>query len=182
MFIDLLFLLFVGISFYWGYQKGIIYSVFSLLAYFVGIVAAIKFSSIAVKLVHGALNTSHKTTAIIAFLLVFILVVVLVRLIAWGLEQVLKTFSLTLVNKVAGGAIHALIGLFVFCLFAWFLDKWKALPADQKHDSHSYKYVASLAPDVMRATGDVVPMVHRTFDEMEHLIDTNMATDSTSAN
>lgn len=174
MFLDVFFVVFLGVSFYWGYQKGIIYSIFSLLAYIIGVVFALKFSSFAVKIIHGALNTSHKTTAILAFLLVFIVVVLLVRFIAWGLEQILKSFSLNAVNQITGGAIHALIGIYIFCLFVWFLNKWKVLTDNEKAQSHVYKYVDSVAPDAMKMMGQVVPFIKTTFEEMETLVDENI--------
>ena len=103
MVFDILFLIFIGAGFYWGYQKGIIYAVFSLLAYFIGVIAALKFSYMAVKYLNGAVHMGPKAISILAFILVFILVVLLVRFIAWGLEKILQSFSLNFTNQLVGG-------------------------------------------------------------------------------
>ncbi|MFN8309878.1 MAG: CvpA family protein [Chitinophagales bacterium] len=170
MIFDIVFLIFIAAGFWWGYQKGIIYSLFSFAAYFIGIFAALKFSYLAVKTVNTTLHLGPKGVAIAAFLLVFILVVLLVRLIAWMLEQVLKTFSLNTVNQVVGGAIHALIALYVFCVFIWFLNKWDVIPIEQKRMSHVYSYIADLGPDVVQYTGRVIPAVQHIYDDFDQLI------------
>ena len=154
MVIDIVFLLFLGVSFYWGYQKGIIYAVFSLLAYLIGLVVALKCSAFAVRLIQGALKTDQRITTIIAFVLVFILVVLLVRLIA--------------------GSIYAVIGIYTFSLMFWFIYQWGALPLQTRKESHVWKYVETLAPDAMRGIGRIVPAVQHTFEEMEELVDKNM--------
>jgi uncharacterized membrane protein required for colicin V production len=101
MIFDILFVIFIGVGFYWGYQKGMqSYSIFSLLAFFVGIIGALKFSYVAVKFLNGMLHLGPKGMAIVSFILVFLLIVVLVRLIsAWALEQILKSFSLNITNQ-----------------------------------------------------------------------------------
>ncbi len=174
MFLDIIFLIFLGVSFYWGYQKGIIYAVFSLLAYLIGIVVALKCSAFAVRLIQGALKTDQRITTIIAFILVFILVVLLVRLIAWGLEHILKSFSLNTPNRLIGGSIYGVIGIYAFSLMFWFIYQWGAMPLQTRKESHVWKHVETLAPDAMRGMGKVVPAVQHAFEEMEELVDKNM--------
>ena len=67
MIFDILFLIFIGIGFYQGYKNGIIYSIFSILGWFLGIVAALKFSYMMVNVLHGFAHLEPKTLAIIAF-------------------------------------------------------------------------------------------------------------------
>jgi membrane protein required for colicin V production len=170
MIFDILFVLFIGCGFWWGYQKGIIYSVFSLAAYFIGIIAALKFSYLAVKFLNGSLNLGPKGMAIVAFILVFILIVILVKVVAWALEQVLKSFSLNLVNQLIGGSIFALISLYILCVLIWFLNKWGVFPDHQKVTSHVYPYIANLAPTVVEYSGRVIPMFRDAFHDFEDLI------------
>jgi membrane protein required for colicin V production len=173
MVFDILFVIFIGVGFWWGYQKGIIYSIFSLLSYFLGIIGALKFSFIAVKFLNGTLNLGPKGIAITAFILVFILVVLLVRLVAWALEQILKSFSLNITNQLIGGTIHALIGLYVFCVFIWFLNKWDVFPKELKTTSHVYPYISDLGPQVVEYTGKIVPIFKDTFQNFEDMIKTS---------
>src|SRR5436190_13038704 len=120
MVFDILFLVFIGVGFYQGYKNGIIYSIFSILGWFLGIVAALKFSYFVADLLRSYAHASTKTLAIIAFILVLACVVGLMKFIAWGLEQILKSANMNLFNQIFGGIIHSLVGLYVLCIFIWF--------------------------------------------------------------
>jgi len=170
MIFDILFVIFLGGGFWWGYQKGIIYSLFSLAAYFVGIIGALKFSYIAVKFLHTSLSLGPRALAIIAFILMFILIVLLVRLVAWVLEEILKSFSLNLVNQLIGGVIFSLISLYVLCVMIWFMNKWEVFPDHQKMTSHVYPYIANTGPTVVEYSGRIVPMFRSAFHDMDQLI------------
>jgi membrane protein required for colicin V production len=169
MVFDILFIIFIALGFYQGFKNGVIYSIFSLLGWFLGIIAALKFSYLVVNLLHGYLHMGPKALAIIAFLIIFLLVLTLMRLIAWGLEKLLKSFSLNLPNQVMGGLIHSLIGLYVLCVFIWFLNRLDVFPQRQKETSHIYPYIANLAPRVVEVTGKVVPMFRDTFERFDEL-------------
>jgi len=169
MVFDILFLVFIGIGFYQGYKNGIIYSIFSILGWFLGLVAALKFSYMMVNLLHGFAHLEPKTLAIVAFILVLALVVGLMKLIAWGLEQILKSFSMNLFNQIFGGILHSLVGLYVLCVFIWFANRLDVVPANQKDTSHVYPYISNLAPHVMEITGKVVPMFRDTFVRFDEL-------------
>lgn len=170
MIFDILFVIFLGAGFYWGYQKGIIYSVFSLAAYFIGIIGALKFSYVAIKFLHSSLSLGSKAMAIVAFIVMFLLIVLLVKLVAWALEQVLKTFSLNLVNQLIGGVIFSVISLYLLCVLVWFLNKWDVFPDHQKMTSHVYPYIANTGPAVVEFSGKIVPMFKSAFNDLDELI------------
>src|SRR5687767_14619509 len=115
MVFDILFLLFIALGFYQGYKNGIIYSIFSLLGWFLGIFGALKFSYLVVDLLHDYAHLGAKTLAIIAFVLVLACVVGLMKLVGWTLEQILKSANMNLFNQIFGGLLHSLIGVFVLC-------------------------------------------------------------------
>lgn len=170
MVFDILFLVFIAVGFYQGFKNGIIYSLFSILGWFLGIVAALKFSYMMVNLLHGYAHLEPKTLAIVAFILVLALVVGLMKLIAWGLEQILKSFSMNLFNQIFGGILHSLVGLYVLCVFIWFMNRLDVVPVKQKETSHVYPYISNLAPKVMEVSGKVVPMFKDTFEKFDDLL------------
>jgi membrane protein required for colicin V production len=170
MIFDILFVIFLGAGFYWGYQKGVIYSVFSLAAYFIGIIGALKFSYIAVKFLHTSLSIGPKAMAIVSFIIMFLLIVILVRIVAWSLEQVLKSFSLNMINQLIGGVIFSVISLYVLCVLIWFLNKWEVFPDHQKMTSHVYPYIANTGPVVVEYSGKIIPMFKTAFHDIDALI------------
>ncbi|MFN8292548.1 MAG: CvpA family protein [Chitinophagales bacterium] len=171
MIIDIFFLVSLCVGFWWGYTKGIIYSVFSLFAYFLGIIGALKFSYMAASFVKEKLHPDPKFTAVISFILVFVIVVILVRVVAWALENILQSFSLNFVNQIVGGAIHAAVGIYVFCVLIWFINKWGVLSETQKKTSHVYSYVHDTAPTVIEYSGKIIPMFKDAFHNFETLLE-----------
>ncbi len=170
MIIDILLLAVVAFAFYWGYQKGIIYSVFSLVAYFIGAIAALRFSYIAIFYLKQWTGLGPKVLSIMAFLIVLILVIGLIRVVAWALEHVLKSFSLNFANQLVGGLIHAAIGLYLVCMLMWFADKWVLISESQKTTSHLYSSVADFAPAMITATGNLIPMVKDSYTQYETIL------------
>ena len=171
MVFDILFLLFIAIGFYQGYKNGIIYSIFSILGWFLGIVGALKFSYLIVATLHNYAHLDLKTLAVIAFILVIACVVGLMKLIGWGLEQILKSFSMNLFNQIFGGFLHSLVGVYVLCVFIWFLNKMEVFPQNQKTTSHVYPYIDNLAPKVMEVSGKIVPLFKDTFEKFDDLFE-----------
>jgi membrane protein required for colicin V production len=169
MIFDILFLIFIGLGFYQGFKYGIIYSIFSLLGWFLGLIAALKFSYLVLNVLHGFIHLGPKTLAIIAFIIVFLFVLLLMRGVAWVLEKILKSFALNLPNQVIGGIIHSLIGLYVLCIFIWFLNRLDVFPLHQKETSHIYPYIANLAPKVVDISGQAVPVFRNTFEKFDTL-------------
>lgn len=169
MIFDILFLIFVALGFWQGYKNGIIYSVFSILGWFLGLVAALKFSYKAVLLLQGFAHLSPKSLAVLSFVLILLFVLLLMKLIGWGLEQILKAASANLPNQVIGGVLHSLIGLYVLCVFIWFLDRLDIFPAAQKTHSHVYPYISNLAPAVVEWSGKIVPMFRDSFTGFDKL-------------
>ena len=169
MIFDIIVLIFLAVGFYQGYKNGIIYSLFSIAGWFIGIVVALKFSFYVADLLHNYAHVGSKTLAAIAFILVIACVVGLMKLIGWGLEQILKSFSMNFFNQVFGGILHSLVGLYLLCVFIWFLNRLDIFPHDQKETSHIYPYVTNLAPKVMEVSGRVVPMCKDSFQQFDKL-------------
>jgi membrane protein required for colicin V production len=146
MIFDIVFLIFIAVAFWWGYTKGIIYSVFSFIGYFIAIAAAVKFSYIAMSYLKELTNLSGKSLSILAFVTVFVLIVIIVRLLAWILEQILKSFSLNFINQFAGGVVHSIVGVYVLCVLVWFGNKWDLISVAQRSTSHVYSLYRQFCP------------------------------------
>jgi membrane protein required for colicin V production len=78
------------IALFKGFQKGLILAFFSIIAFIIGLAAALKFSVIVADYLKDSVNISAKWLPFIAFALVFFAVVLLVRL---GAKLVEKTFQ-----------------------------------------------------------------------------------------
>jgi len=135
-----------------------------------GAIAALRFSYIAVFYLKQWTGLGPKALSIVAFFIILILVIGLIRMVAWALEHELKSFSLNFVNQLIGGAIHAAIGLYFACMMMWFADKWTLLSPNQKTNSHVYVYVADFAPAMIATTGKLIPAVKDSYSHYEKIL------------
>ena len=94
MIIDLAFLVMLLFAIIKGLQKGLIIGIFSLIAFIVGLAAALKLSSVVASYLHESTTISSKWLPVISFILVFVLVVALVGLGARLLEKTAEAMML----------------------------------------------------------------------------------------
>lgn len=148
MLIDILFLIFAGYGFFLGFSKGIIQTVFTILSYLFGIMAAFRFSPAMTDFLEKSFNTDHPLMFIAGFLLTFVLTMVIIRLLAKTLEGVLQTANVNIINQVAGGALLALFMVLAYSIILWFGDRSKILDENAKQESMIYPLLEDLPTQV----------------------------------
>src|SRR5512138_3717427 len=99
MFIDFIAIALLVLSIIKGFQKGLVVAIFSLLAFIIGLAAALKLSAVVAEYLRANTNISQKWLPILAFAIVFLAVVLLVRLGAKAIEGGLKLAMLGWLNK-----------------------------------------------------------------------------------
>jgi membrane protein required for colicin V production len=100
MLIDVVFLILVVLAAIKGMRNGLIVALFSLIGFIVGMAAAVKLSSVAAGYIGQAVNISDRWLPLVAFIVVFVLVVFLVRLGARALEGVVQVAMLGWLNRL----------------------------------------------------------------------------------
>jgi len=168
MTLDIIAVTIVILSFIRGYMKGIIVAAFSLLAVLLGIVCALSLSA---KLSTYLLDkgfTSSALAPIIAYALLFIGVLLLVRLLAKFIEKVTGAVLLGWVNKIIGGVLYAFIGLTIWSSVLWLCNYAHLVTPETIVASRTYSYVEPLAPWVFGKVAHILPFARTTFDEMHH--------------
>ncbi len=141
MFIDLFCVLLAGVSFYLGYSKGILKSIFAILSILVGILATLKLSHIFIALVENTLRLDPRMNVIIGFVLTFLLFMIAIRMIGQGLEKILETAHINFINQLAGGIASAFITLLIYSSFIWFLNQVRLIKPETKQASFTYAYL-----------------------------------------
>ena len=85
-----------------GYRQGLIVAIFSIVAFIIGLAAAIKTFNCCCGYIGSAVKVSEKWLPIISFAIVFLIVVLLVRLGAKLIQKGVEFAMLGLVNSLAG--------------------------------------------------------------------------------
>jgi membrane protein required for colicin V production len=133
-----------------GFRRGLIIELCTLMALVLGIYGAAEFSDIAGEFLQAEFNTDPRLSNVLAFALVFVLIVIVVFIFGKTLEKVIKMVALGLFNKllgmIFGGAKFLLIVSSLLFLINGFPITEKLLPDHWRQDSYLYEPAAAVAP------------------------------------
>ncbi|MBK8491132.1 MAG: CvpA family protein [Saprospirales bacterium] len=158
MVIDIIFLLAAIYGFYLGFTKGIIRTVFNVLSIFLGVLGAFKFAPAATKFLETAFGSDNPLMFLAGFLMSFVVTMIFIRMIARGLEGVLKTANVNVLNQAAGGVLLSLVMVFLYSLLLWFGDI-SGLMDNVKEDSFTYEYLAVMPAQAGKVYEFLKPMI-----------------------
>jgi len=149
-----------------GLRKGLVLAVFSLLAFVIGLALALKFSTLVAGYLGEHTNVSGRWLPVLAFLLVFVAVLLLVRLGARMVEGTLNLVLLGWVNRLGGFLFFAFLYLFIFSILLFYADQLLLLKPTLKEQSISWPWLRELAPKVIAGLGTVLPFFRNLFGEL----------------
>jgi membrane protein required for colicin V production len=158
MVIDIIFLLTAAYGFYTGYSRGIINTVFTVLSWMFGVMAALKFAPGMTRFLESTLNNTNPMMFVAGSLLSFVLMMVLIRMIGSTLQEMLQAANVNMVNQFAGGGLMALIFSFVFSVLLWFGDQARLVNEPAKRESFTYPLLKDLPAQGKMAIQTFVPI------------------------
>ncbi|MGH2648781.1 MAG: CvpA family protein [Ginsengibacter sp.] len=167
MIIDVVFVLLMILAVFKGISKGFIVGIFSLLAFIVGLAAAIKLSAIVAAYLGKNVISATKWLPVISFLLVFIVVILLVGLGARLIKETIDFVMLGWLDKLGGIAFYIIIYTIIFSVLLFFAEKISFLKPIVIERSVVYKYVSPWGPKVMNSLGKIIPLFKDMFLELE---------------
>lgn len=168
MWIDVAFGVIVIYGLYSGYSKGIIKTLFVILSLMIGFAAAMTLTPLVSGFLRNALDMNTTLVPVIAFLVTFFGALFIVRLVARILEKGLKTIRLNFINKLAGGILLSVVGMFLLSVVLSFIDKAGLLSETAKLSSQSYALLAPLADTGIALLRQFFPFLK---DMWENIID-----------
>ena len=168
MFIDLIVVVLIIIGIFKGLRKGFVVGLFSFLAFIVGIAAALKLSVVAAAYLGSNANISQRWLPVLAFVLVFLLVVFLVHLGAKALEAVLRIVLLGWLNKLGGVLLFTLLYLFLFSVLLFYAAQLHIINEATIEASVTYPYLIVLAPKVIGLFATILPFFKNMFAELSN--------------
>ena len=165
--IDIVFAILMVVACIKGYQKGLIIALFSIIAFIIGIAAALKLSAVVAKWIDGHASVSTQWLPFISFAVVFFAVVLLVR---WGGKLIEKTFQMALLgwlNRLGGIVFYAALYIIIFSIFLFFAEKIHMLEPKTIQASLTYSFVQPWGPVVIDGFGKVIPIFKDMFTDLE---------------
>ena len=166
MIIDIIFAIILVIACIKGYQRGLIIAVFSILAFIIGLAAALKLSSAVADYLQGSTSISVKWLPFLSFLLVFIVVILLVR---WGGKLIEKSVKLVLLgwlNKAGGIILFVVLYSIIFSIFLFYFEKLHLLQSSTIQSSQTYPYIQKWGAKVIDELGSLIPIFKDMFSRL----------------
>ncbi len=165
--IDFLFAIVIILAVIKGLRKGLIVAVFSIIAFIIGLAAALKLSAMVAVYLQQHTEMPGQWLPFLSFLIVFIVVVILVNL---GGKLVEKTFEMAFlggVNRLGGALFYVLLYIIIFSVIAFYAERIHLLKQESFDQSVIYPYIKPWGPTVIDGLGKVIPIFKDSFDQLK---------------
>jgi membrane protein required for colicin V production len=106
-----------------GFQKGLILELASLIGIILGIIAAYYFAGYVQGFIKDHFSFKEHTSSIIAYIAIFITVMIIVYLIGKMLEGLIDVIALGWLNKLLGAIVGLAKGIVVVCIILYIFEK-----------------------------------------------------------
>jgi len=154
-----------------GYRQGLIVALFSVLAFIIGLAAALKLSVVVADYIGQAVKISDKWLPIISFALVFLIVVLLVRLGARFIQKTVEFSMLGWLNRLGGILLYAGLYILIFSILIFYADQLGFIKPETKSESVTYAYIQPWGPKLMEGLGKIIPVFKGMFKDLEDFFD-----------
>ena len=171
MLIDIIFIFLLALALWKGFSKGFIVALFSVIALFVGLAAAMKLSAVAAELLKDTMQVSAKWLAFLSFFLVFLLAVFLVRLGAAAVEKMVEMMMLGWLNRLAGILLYAVMYTIILSVIVFYLEKVGILGPPSLAGSKTYPFIRPWGPAAINGIGVIFPFFKNMFLELGNFFD-----------
>jgi membrane protein required for colicin V production len=165
--LDIILVIFLFYFAYKGFTNGFIISIATLVGLVLGFYAASHFSELTANWLQHDMGLKSSNIKLIAYIVTFVIVVVLIFLLGRFLTGVVKTVGLGIVNRLAGAVLGiakgALLASLLFLLFSKIDPNQSLFTAQHKKGSYIYKPVSAVAPAV-------IPLIQKYTTEVEEMI------------
>jgi membrane protein required for colicin V production len=171
MFIDFIAIGLIVLAIIKGFRNGLVVAIFSLFAFVIGLAAALKFSAVVAQYLGTNTNISQRWLPVLAFTIVFFVVLLLVRLGAKAIEGGLRMVMLGWLNKLGGIVFYLLLYFFILSIILFYATQLHIIKPEKAQTSVTYPIIYPIAPVVMDALGTIIPFFKNMFGELEDFFD-----------
>lgn len=176
MYLDIIIVIPILWGMFRGFKRGLIIELCTLMALVLGVYGAASFGDMAGAYLQSEFNTDPRISLVLAFSIVFIIIVVAVFIFGKILEGLIKMVALGIINKLFGllfGMLKfALIVSGLFFIINGFPLSEKLISHKWKSDSLLYQPIASIAPKLFPILHDATWMedLEKHFEDLKEQV------------
>lgn len=167
MFIDIPYFILLLLALYKGYNRGLIVAVFSFIGLIVGLAAAIKLSAFLANWLSKNTHIGSGWLPFLSFLLVFIGMVALVRLIASILQKSVEFMFMGWIDKVGGIILYTSLFTITFSVILFYAIQLNVFTTSSIQSSKCYGFVKPWASFFINGMGKIFPIFKGLFVQLE---------------
>lgn len=167
MIIDLIFAVILVIAIFKGLRRGFIIAIFSLVAFIIGLAAAMKLSAYVAQQLDDSTNISSRWLPFLSFLLVFLLVVFLVHLVAKMIEKSVEFAMLGWLNRLLGVALYIMLYTTIFSILLFYAIQMNIFKPDTIAASRTYNFIEPWGPYAINGLGSLIPWFRDMFEQLK---------------
>jgi membrane protein required for colicin V production len=167
MIIDILFIIIFILACIKGFRQGLIVAFFSLVAFIIGLAAAMKLSVVVSGYIGKSTEIAVQWLPVISFAVVFLIVVLLIR---WGASLIQKSIEFGMLgwaNRAAGVLLYACLYILIYSIALFYAEQVNLIDDEIKKESVTYFYIQPLGPKVMDTIGRLIPVFKNMFEELK---------------
>lgn len=170
--VDIILLILIALGAYEGYKKGLLLSIVGLIGFVLAIALGVYFMDPVSKFLAKHLDEITFAFPIMAFLIVFLLTLMLVGIAGWVLKRVMDMVLLGGLDSIAGAILGIVKSAFFISLFMWLsLQFDMKMPREWRKESQYLQYIEPLAPSVIWVLEPVSPKLKELQKTMEDIVE-----------
>lgn len=171
MSIDIIFAAVFVFGFWQGYMRGIIGTVFNFMAYVFGAVISFKMAPVTANVLERLFNTDNPALYIAGLVTNLVVIMIIMRQAAKGMEGIFEAVYLGMFNKIAGGFLTAATLVLAYSVVLWFLAKVQFLGSDTMATSRTYPYLEPLPGKAKNVAVRFKPLLQDFWGNSINLVD-----------
>lgn len=174
--LDILILLALGIGVVRGFMTGAVRQIVSFFGILIAIILAVQLMNPVGRMIGTALGASDALYPAIGLLAVFLLVQIVLFFVVRAVESAVKTFRLSTVNRMLGGAAGLAKAALILSLFFLGLAHFNIPEEDNRQNSVLYDPVASALPATWDYVAEHLPRIKSLSDRLGEKARTTLET------
>lgn len=157
-YIDIVIIVILALAMIRGFMNGFVKEIASLAALILGIWGAIRFSSFTAARLYDYFDMTGKYVGIIAFIVTFLIIVVIIHFIGLLVDKLMKAVALGFINKLLGiafGLLKSVLIMSVVFMVLNAIDQHRPfLPKEKLEGSMLYNPISDIAPAIFPIIGE----------------------------
>jgi membrane protein required for colicin V production len=171
MWIDVAGLVIVLLLGLYGYGKGVILSLFSIVGFIVGLIASVRLGGwLASELLQRGWVLGGWSLGT-ANMILFVGFMFLMRILGHTVKKMAGVLMLGWADKLVGGVLFASFGLVLWSGVLWIGHRMHMLQSEDEKTSVTYSYLVPVAPVAARSASSLLPLVKQALDSLTHFFD-----------